>query len=127
MQAVVLRDTSFVLAGPITDGTVETIEACSTCAVLDVPEFTSMDVTTRLAELTRTAITRSSGVNWVMAPYDAAASFAVQGIRDSGVTGILAGATGANMPNLGSSATATSRSSRSVSPWSGSRSSPSTS
>lgn len=98
--AVVLDDTSFVLSRAITAGYREILEQCEGCEIAETVEFTSADVTTRLPSLVGTAITRNADVDWVLAPYDAAATFAVQGVQDAGTADVKVGGTGGNLPNL---------------------------
>jgi ribose transport system substrate-binding protein len=100
-QALVFNDTSFTTAPPIADGAVEVLGTCSGCKVLEKVDFTGADIVTKFSETVRTAITRHPETNYVIVPYDFAAIYAAQGIRDAGGAGrIKLLSTGGNLANL---------------------------
>jgi ribose transport system substrate-binding protein len=100
-QALVFNDTSFTTAPPIADGAVEVLGGCSGCKVLEKIDFTGAEIVTKFSETVRTAITRHPETNYVIVPYDFAAIYAAQGIRDAGGAGkIKLLSTGGNLANL---------------------------
>lgn len=99
VHAVVLKDTSFTTAPPISDGTVAVLKQCGGCTVDDVVTFGAAQIVTALPGLTQTALQQHPDVNYVFTPYDAAVSFAAQGIRDAGSSAKVV-STGGNKPNL---------------------------
>jgi ribose transport system substrate-binding protein len=100
-QALVFNDTSFTTAPPIADGAAEILGTCSGCKVLEKIDFTGADIVTKFSEAVRTAITRHPETNYVIVPYDFAAIYAAQGIRDAGATGkVKLLSTGGNLANL---------------------------
>ncbi len=99
VHAIVLKDTSFTIAPPISDGTVAVLKQCGTCTVDDVVTFGATQIVTGLPGLTQTALRQHPDANYVFTPYDAAVSFAAQGIRDAGSSAKIV-STGGNKPNL---------------------------
>jgi ribose transport system substrate-binding protein len=102
-NALVFNDTSFTTAPPISQGAYDEIKACSTCKVQPMINFVSTDLATKFSEQVRTALVNNPNVNYVVTPYDAAATFASQGVRDAGkANSVKVVSTGGNLSNLDS-------------------------
>jgi ribose transport system substrate-binding protein len=100
-KAIVFNDTSFATAPPIADGAIEILQGCSGCEMVQKIDFVGADITTKMSEAVRTALTRNPDANYVVVPYDFAALFAAQGIRDAGAAGrVKLVSTGGNLANL---------------------------
>lgn len=100
-NALVFNDTSFTTAPPISQGAYDIIKQCTTCKVQPQIDFVSTDLATKFSEQVRTALTNNPDVNYVVVPYDAAATFAVQGVRDAGkADSVQVVSTGGNLSNL---------------------------
>ena len=100
-NALVFNDTSFTTAPPISQGAYDAIKACSTCKVQPLINFVSTDLATKFSEQVRTALVNNPNVNYVVTPYDAAATYAVQGVRDAGkANSVKVVSTGGNLSNL---------------------------
>jgi len=100
-KAIVFNDTSFVTAPPIADGAVAALKKCKRCKVLDKIDFTGADIVTSMSEKVRTALSQNPDANYIIVPYDFAATYAVQGVREAGkASDVKVLSTGGNLANI---------------------------
>ena len=98
-KVIVLRDNTDPAASIIATGTIDVLDKCSTCQVTDDLSFTEAQLVTGLSGQVQTALIKHPTTNYILAPYDAAITFAQPGIRASRSSAVAVG-TGGNASNL---------------------------
>lgn len=83
-NAIVVSDTSFVLGVERTKGQLEVLDQCEACEVAEEIEFQVADLTTKLPGQVQSALSANPDVDYILAPYDAAATFIAQGVKQAG-------------------------------------------
>jgi ribose transport system substrate-binding protein len=83
-KAIVVNDTSFVLGVERTKGQLDVLEQCGGCEVAEEVEFQVVDLTTKLPGQIQSALAANPDVDYILAPYDAAATFIAQGVQQAG-------------------------------------------
>jgi ABC-type sugar transport system substrate-binding protein len=84
-QVLVLYDHEFPELTAYSDAYVAELKAvCSGCKVVGTPSFTLETFATTLPGIVSTAMRDNPGLNYVVAPYDSAATFIQQGARQVG-------------------------------------------
>lgn len=83
-NAIVVNDTSFVLGVERTKGQLEVLEQCEGCQVAEEIQFQVADLTTKLPGQVQSALSANPDVDYILAPYDAAATFVAQGVQQAG-------------------------------------------
>jgi ribose transport system substrate-binding protein len=99
-NVVIMENHVFALSPPTYVGMTSVLSKCACCKVVGIGTYAASDLGTDLAGITAATLARYPSANWVLTDFDAAALDAVQGVRQSGRTGVQVGSIGGDAANL---------------------------